>query len=67
MNETEWKLGSGYGKQTEPRFHVVAFDYGEWQALGVRPDVPPIMFDEFARNMNYGEAAAARRTQRNPQ
>ena len=27
-NETEWKLGSGYGKQTAPRFHVVAFDYG---------------------------------------
>jgi carbamoyl-phosphate synthase small subunit len=27
-SETEWKLGAGYGKQTEPRFHVVAFDYG---------------------------------------
>jgi carbamoyl-phosphate synthase small subunit len=27
-NETEWKLGRGYGKLTEPRFHVVAFDYG---------------------------------------
>ena len=26
--ETEWKLGRGYGAQTEPRFHVVAFDYG---------------------------------------
>ncbi|WP_324778523.1 glutamine-hydrolyzing carbamoyl-phosphate synthase small subunit [Thiobacillus sedimenti] len=26
--ETEWKLGTGYGKQTAPRFHVVAFDYG---------------------------------------
>ncbi len=26
--EREWKLGSGYGRQTEPRFHVVAFDYG---------------------------------------
>ena len=26
--ETEWKLGSGYGAQTAPRFHVVAFDYG---------------------------------------
>ena len=26
--ETEWKLGRGYGRQTEPRFHVVAFDYG---------------------------------------
>lgn len=26
--ETEWKLGRGYGQQTAPRFHVVAFDYG---------------------------------------
>ena len=26
--ETEWKLGSGYGQQTAPKFHVVAFDFG---------------------------------------
>jgi carbamoyl-phosphate synthase small subunit len=26
--QTEWKLGSGYGMQITPRFHVVAFDYG---------------------------------------
>ncbi|MGK2952825.1 MAG: glutamine-hydrolyzing carbamoyl-phosphate synthase small subunit [Thiobacillus sp.] len=26
--ESEWKLGRGYGQQTAPRFHVVAFDYG---------------------------------------
>jgi len=26
--ETEWVLGSGYGRQTDPKFHVVAFDYG---------------------------------------
>ena len=26
--ETEWELGKGYGEQTSPRFHVVAFDYG---------------------------------------
>jgi carbamoyl-phosphate synthase small subunit len=26
--ETEWKLGSGYGQQAQPKFHVVAFDYG---------------------------------------
>ncbi len=26
--ETEWKLGSGYGVQITPKFHVVAFDYG---------------------------------------
>ncbi|HJV80776.1 glutamine-hydrolyzing carbamoyl-phosphate synthase small subunit [Noviherbaspirillum sp.] len=26
--ESEWKLGEGYGKQTKPKFHVVAYDYG---------------------------------------
>ena len=26
--QTEWTLGKGYGEQTAPRFHVVAFDYG---------------------------------------
>ena len=26
--QTEWKLESGYGEQTEPRFHVVAYDFG---------------------------------------
>ncbi|MBU3707521.1 MAG: glutamine-hydrolyzing carbamoyl-phosphate synthase small subunit [Burkholderiaceae bacterium] len=25
---TEWSLGHGYGALTNPRFHVVAFDYG---------------------------------------
>jgi carbamoyl-phosphate synthase small subunit len=28
FTETEWVLGEGYGKLAEPRFHVVAFDYG---------------------------------------
>ena len=26
--ETEWQLGSGYGVQNAPRFHVVAYDFG---------------------------------------
>ena len=26
--ETEWGLGAGYGQQTQPRFHVVAYDFG---------------------------------------
>ncbi|MHB1199726.1 MAG: glutamine-hydrolyzing carbamoyl-phosphate synthase small subunit [Polaromonas sp.] len=26
--QTEWKLGSGYGVQITPKFHVVAFDFG---------------------------------------
>ena len=25
---TEWTLGAGYGEQTQPRFHVVAYDFG---------------------------------------
>ena len=28
FDQTEWKLGQGYGKQENPKFHVVAFDYG---------------------------------------
>jgi carbamoyl-phosphate synthase small subunit len=28
FTETEWKLGEGFGKQDDPKFHVVAFDYG---------------------------------------
>ena len=27
-SETEWQLGVGYGAQREPRFHVVAYDFG---------------------------------------
>ena len=26
--ESEWILGQGYGQQTEPKFHVVAYDFG---------------------------------------
>jgi carbamoyl-phosphate synthase small subunit len=26
--QTEWSLGQGYGSLSEPRFHVVAFDFG---------------------------------------
>ena len=28
FTETEWKLGEGYGKLANHKFHVVAFDYG---------------------------------------
>jgi carbamoyl-phosphate synthase small subunit len=28
FTETEWKLGEGFGKQDQPQYHVVAFDYG---------------------------------------
>ncbi len=26
--ESEWTLGQGYGQQTSPKFHVVAYDFG---------------------------------------
>jgi carbamoyl-phosphate synthase small subunit len=26
--QSEWHLGEGYGEQTAPKYHVVAFDYG---------------------------------------
>ncbi|XLZ72059.1 glutamine-hydrolyzing carbamoyl-phosphate synthase small subunit [Massilia sp. SR12] len=26
--ETEWELGTGYGKVADPKFHVVAYDFG---------------------------------------
>ena len=31
--QTEWQLGTGYGVQTTPKFHVVAFDFGVKQNL----------------------------------
>jgi len=27
-SQTEWQLGAGYGEQTAPKFHVVAYDFG---------------------------------------
>jgi carbamoyl-phosphate synthase small subunit len=27
-SQTAWSLGAGYGEQREPRFHVVAYDFG---------------------------------------
>ena len=36
-----------------PQGGLIAFDYGAWEAIGVRPEMPRIMFDEFARHMNY--------------
>jgi hypothetical protein len=36
-----------------PRGGMIAFDYGSWEAIGVRPEMPCVMFDEFARQMNY--------------
>ena len=32
-----------------PQGGLIAFDYGDWPALGVDPQMPRIMFDEFVR------------------
>jgi hypothetical protein len=36
-----------------PQGGMIAFDYGDWPAVGVGPDAPRVMFDEFVRLMNY--------------
>ncbi len=47
-DKTRWQLGKGYGRQTKPRFHVVAVDYGIKQnilrclaSIGARVTVVP--------------------------
>lgn len=32
-DQTEWQLGAGYGRQANPKYHVVAFDYGVKQNI----------------------------------
>lgn len=33
-----------------PQGGLIAFDYGDWPAVGVSPEAPRIMFEEFARH-----------------
>ena len=35
---------------------LIAFDYGAWEALGVRPEMPLVMFDEFAKLQHYWQS-----------
>lgn len=42
-----------------PEGGFIAFDYGDWDAAGVRPEVPSIMFDEFRSQMHHGSAVGA--------
>jgi hypothetical protein len=32
---------------------MIAFDYGHWEAIGVRPQMPLVMFDEFDKLKHY--------------
>ena len=34
-----------------PKGGMIVFDYGEWPAIDVQPEMPYIMFDEFAKGM----------------
>jgi uroporphyrinogen decarboxylase len=36
-----------------PEGGMIAFDYGDWQAIGVAPPAPYVMFDEFSKLMHY--------------
>jgi uroporphyrinogen decarboxylase len=36
-----------------PTGGMIAFDYGDWNALGVKPDAFEAMFDEFVKLQNY--------------
>ena len=42
-----------------PEGGLIAFDYGAWEALGVGPAMPRIMFDEFARHSGRVAASAS--------
>ena len=32
-----------------PRGGMIVFDYGDWEAIDVKPETPVIMFDEFRK------------------
>jgi len=36
-----------------PQGGMIAFDYGDWEAIDVKPEVPRMMFDEFHRLQHY--------------
>ena len=38
---------------------MVVFDYGSWNAVGVKPGIPAIMFDEFSKQMQYWQTSAS--------
>jgi len=37
---------------------MIAFDYGDWEAAGVREESYRIMFDEFVRLKDYWKPAS---------
>jgi len=41
-----------------PQGGMIAFDYGDWEAVGVREESYRIMFDEFVRLKDYWKTAS---------
>ncbi len=40
-----------------PEGGLIAFDYGDWEAIGVSPEMPCVMFNEFAKGRVGGRSA----------
>ncbi|HIQ22691.1 MAG TPA: hypothetical protein EYH34_15810 [Planctomycetes bacterium] len=45
-----------------PRGGMIAFDYGAWDAIGVKPETAVVMFDEFDKLKYYWRHGGDRRT-----
>ena len=46
--EGRWTLGEGYAKPADPKYHVVAFDYGDQAQHPAHPDVARLQGDGIA-------------------
>ena len=42
-----------------PQGGLIAFDYGDWPAIDVKPESVEAMFDEFVKQQHYWRDAAA--------
>ena len=40
-----------------PQGGLIVFDYGAWDAVNVRPEMPLFMFDEFAKLQHFWQSA----------
>jgi uroporphyrinogen decarboxylase len=43
-----------------PKGGLIAFDYGAWDAVNVRPEMPSLMFDEFVKLQHYWQSEEAK-------
>ena len=49
-----------------PEGGMIAFDYGAWEAIGVRPEAFEIMFDEFAKHQDLPAKHANHTNEKDP-